>query len=78
MKVKVYSTATCPYCKMAKTLLDAKGIAYDDLDVAGDAAARDEMLKKSGQMGVPVIDVDGEVIIGFDKERLTSLIGRGN
>ena len=78
MKVKVYSTATCPYCKMAKTLLDEKGIAYDDLDVAGDAAARDEMLKKSGQMGVPVIDFDGEIIIGFDKERLTGLIGRGN
>ena len=78
MKVKVYSTSTCPYCKMAKTFLDEKGVAYDDLDVAGDAMARDEMLKKSGQMGVPVIDVDGEVIIGFDKERLTSLIGRGN
>ena len=78
MKVKVYSTSTCPYCKMAKTYLDEKGVAYDDLDVASDAMARDEMLKKSGQMGVPVIDVDGEVIIGFDKERLTSLIGRGN
>ena len=78
MKVKVYCTATCPYCKMAKTLLDEKGIAYDDLDVAGDAAARDEMLKKSGQMGVPVIDFDGEIIIGFDKERLAGLIGSGN
>jgi glutaredoxin-like YruB-family protein len=77
MKVKVYSTSTCPYCKMAKSFLDEKGVAYDDLDVAADAAARDEMVKKSGQMGVPVIDVDGEVIIGFDKERLAGLIDKG-
>lgn len=78
MKVRVYSTSTCPYCKMAKTFLDEQGVPYDDLDVAADAAARDEMVKKSGQMGVPVIDVDGEVIIGFDKERLTGLIGKGD
>jgi glutaredoxin-like YruB-family protein len=78
MKVRVYSTSTCPYCKMAKTFLDEKGIAYDDLDVAADAEARNEMLKKSGQMGVPVIDFDGEVIIGFDRERLAGLIQTEN
>ena len=78
MKVRVYSTSTCPYCKMAKSFLDEQGVAYDDLDVAADAAARDEMVKKSGQMGVPVIDVDGEVIIGFDRERLGGLIGKGD
>ena len=78
MKVRVYSTSTCPYCKMAKSFLDEQGVAYDDLDVAADAAARDEMVKKSGQMGVPVIDVDGEVIIGFDRERLAGLIGKGD
>lgn len=74
MKVKVYSTTTCPYCKMAKSFLDEKGVSYVDLDVAADAVARDEMVKKSGQMGVPVIDFDGEVIIGFDQERLMGLI----
>jgi glutaredoxin-like YruB-family protein len=78
MKVRVYSTTTCPYCKMAKEFLDEKGVSYDDLDVAVDAGARDEMIKKSGQMGVPVIDVDGEVIIGFDRERLTGLLGQGD
>jgi glutaredoxin-like YruB-family protein len=78
MKVKVYSTSTCPYCKMAKSFLDEKDVSYDDLDVSADAAARDEMVKKSGQMGVPVIDVDGEVIIGFDRERLAALIGKGD
>ncbi len=78
MKVRVYSTSTCPYCKMAKSFLDEKGVSYDDLDVAADAAARDEMVKKSGQTGVPVIDVDGEVIIGFDRERLAGLVGEGD
>ena len=78
MKVKVYSTPTCPYCRMAKSFLDEKGVSYEDLDVSVDTAARDEMAKKSGQMGVPVIDVDGEVIIGFDRERLTGLIARGD
>ncbi len=78
MKVKVYSTLTCPYCKMAKSFLDEKGVSYEDLNVAADAAARDEMVKKSGQMGVPVIEVDGEVIIGFDRERLAGLIGKGD
>jgi glutaredoxin-like YruB-family protein len=74
MKVKVYSTTTCPYCKMAKSFLDDKGVAYDDLDVAADADARDEMMKTSGQMGVPVIDINGDVIIGFDQQRLEELL----
>jgi glutaredoxin 3 len=74
MKVKVYSTSTCPYCKMAKSYLDEKGVVYEDVDVSGNAEGRDEMIKKSGQMGVPVIDVGGEVVVGFDKERLDSLL----
>jgi glutaredoxin len=59
---------------MAKAFLDDRGATYEDLDVSADADARDEMIKKSGQMGVPVIDVDGEVIIGFDRQRLTDLL----
>ena len=74
MRVRVYSTPTCPYCKMAKTFLDGKGVAYDDLDVSADARARDEMMKRSGQMGVPVIEIDGEMIIGFDKERIAAML----
>jgi glutaredoxin-like YruB-family protein len=74
MAVKVYSTTTCPYCKMVKSFLEGKGIAFEDVDVASDAAGRDEMIKKSGQMGVPVIDVDGEIVVGFDKERLEGLL----
>jgi glutaredoxin 3 len=77
MKVKVYSTPTCPYCKMAKSFLDDKGVPYDDLDVSVDASARDEMIKKSGQMGVPVIDIDGDVIVGFDQQRIAGLVEKG-
>ena len=77
MKVKVYSTPTCPYCKMAKSYLNEKRITYDDIDVTRDATGRDEMIKKSGQMGVPVIFVDGELVIGFDKERLEGLLRKG-
>jgi glutaredoxin-like YruB-family protein len=73
MEVVVYSTPTCPYCKMAKSLLDENGITYRDVDVSQDAAGRDELIKKSGQMGVPVVDVDGEIIIGFDREALDNI-----
>jgi glutaredoxin len=59
---------------MAKTFLADKKVQYEDLDVSADAAARDEMMKKSGQMGVPVIDVDGEVIVGFDRQRIADLL----
>jgi glutaredoxin-like YruB-family protein len=78
LKVKVYSTPTCPYCKMAKSYLDENGVAYDDVDVTKDATGRDEMIKKSGQMGVPVILVDGEIVIGFDKERLANLLKKSD
>jgi len=77
VEIKVYSTPTCPYCKMAKTYLDEKGIKYQDFDVTQDAAAKDEMIEKSGQMGVPVITVDGELVIGYDRERLENLLKAG-
>ena len=77
MEVKVYSTPTCPYCKMVKTYLDEQGIKYQDFDVTQDVAAKDEMIEKSGQMGVPFITVDGELVIGFDRERLETLLKAG-
>ncbi len=66
-QVKVYSTPTCPYCKMAKRFLDANNIPYQDLNVAADKAAREEMISKSGAMAVPVIEIDGETLVGFDE-----------
>lgn len=69
-QVKVYSTPTCPWCKRTKQFLDDNTIAYQAFDVASDKAARDEMITKSGQMGVPVIDIDGEITVGFDEKWL--------
>jgi glutaredoxin len=63
---------------MAKTYLDEQGVKYQDLDVTEDAASRDEMIQKSGQMGVPVITLNGELVIGFNKERLEDLLKAGN
>lgn len=74
-EVKVYSTSTCPYCKMTKKFLEDNGIKYQDLNVAQDKAAREEMINKSGQMGVPVIDIDGELILGFDQAQLKEKLG---
>jgi len=73
--VKIYSTPTCPYCRMVKEYLSSKGIPYQDFDVSKDQNALDEMVRTSGQMGVPVIMVDGETVVGFDKPRLNSLLG---
>lgn len=67
MTVKVYSTKTCPWCHKAKAFLKEKGIKFEDIDVATDQKAAKEMIKKSGQMGVPVIDIDGKIIVGFDQ-----------
>ncbi len=67
MDVKVYSTPTCPYCTMAKRYLDSKGVKYKDINVAADMAAAQEMVMKSGQMGVPQLEINGRIIIGFDR-----------
>jgi glutaredoxin-like YruB-family protein len=66
MKVKVYSTAMCPYCSMTKDFLKEHKIEFEDIDVSKNQEAAKEMIEKSGQMGVPVIDIDGKIIIGFN------------
>ncbi|MDD5025099.1 MAG: FAD-dependent oxidoreductase [Methanoregula sp.] len=73
--VTVYSTKACPYCRMAKALLEKLGVAYTGVDVGEDAGAARKMIKLSGQRGVPVITVDDEVIVGFDARRLNELFG---
>ena len=69
-KVKVYSTKTCPWCHKVKDFLNEKKIKFDDIDVWADQKAANEMVEKSGQMGVPVTDIDGKIIVGFDKEAI--------
>lgn len=73
-KVKIYSTPTCPYCQALKDWLKENKYEYEDVDVAQDEKQRDEMVEKSGQMGVPVVDIDGEIVIGFDKEKIAELL----
>lgn len=73
--VTIYSTPTCHFCQMTKDFLKEKGIAYTEHNVASDLEKRQEMIQKSGQMGVPVIFVGDEMIIGFDQERLVSTLG---
>ena len=70
MDVKVYSTKTCPWCHKVKDLLKEKGVKFDDIDVGADQKAANEMVEKSGQMGVPVLDIKGKIIVGFDKEAI--------
>lgn len=74
-KVTIYSTPTCHYCNMAKEYFDENGVKYDSFDVASDLDKRREMMEKSGQLGVPVITIDGDVVVGFDRSRLANLLG---
>jgi glutaredoxin-like YruB-family protein len=65
--IKVYTTNSCPWCVKAKQYLKSKDIVFEELNVQSDMIAREEMVKKSRQMGVPVLDINGTVIVGFDK-----------
>ncbi len=74
MTVKVYSTPTCPWCTVAKNYLKSRNVPFEDIDVTRDRAAAVDMVQKSGQRGVPVIDIDGRIIVGFDQGTIDSLI----
>ncbi len=69
-KIIVYSTQTCPYCHAAKDFLKENKIDFQDIDVSKDQSKAQEMIEKSGQMGVPVIDINGTIIVGYDKEAI--------
>jgi glutaredoxin-like YruB-family protein len=68
--VKIYATPTCPYCNIAKAFLRENKVDFTDIDVSRDRAAAREMIEKSGQMGVPVLDIDGKLIVGFDRDAI--------
>lgn len=72
--IKVYTTDSCPWCVKAKNYLKSKNIAFEELNVAEDMDARQEMVQKSRQMGVPVLDINGTVIIGFDKPAIDTAL----
>ena len=73
-KVKVFSTQACPYCHMAKNFLKKNNIEYEDLDVASNSSAAREMIQKSGQHGVPVIEINNEILVGFNPRAMTELL----
>ncbi len=76
MEATVYSTPTCPYCVLAKEYLASKGVKYVDHDVSRDRPKAIEMIRKSEQTGVPVIDIGGKIIIGFDKQSIDEALAK--
>ncbi len=72
--VAIYSTPTCHYCNLAKDFFKEHNVAYTEYDVQNDALKRKEMVEKSDQLGVPVIDIGGEIIVGFDEPRIAELL----
>jgi len=73
-KTIVYSTQECPWCHVAKDFLKANNIEFEDKDISVDEVARNEIVQKTGRMGVPVLDIDGTVIIGFDQEAISKAL----
>lgn len=74
-KVTIYSTPSCPFCMMTKRFMKENNIDFEDIDVSIDQAKAQEMVQKSGQMAVPIVDIDGEIIVGFDKGRIRKALG---
>lgn len=74
MKVKIYSSPICSFCLAAKEFFKEKGIKYTDFDVASNEKYKKEAIKKAGQIGVPVIDIDGQIVFGFDKEKIEEIL----
>jgi len=72
--IKIYSTPSCPYCHLAKDFFQQNNIEFEDFNVAENEKALQEMVSKSGQMGVPVIDIDGEIIVGFNRAEIERIL----
>ncbi len=73
--VKVYSTPMCPYCFTLKEFLKERNIEFEDIDISKDEKVKDEIIKRSGAIGAPIIEIDGEIVVGFDKEKIVKLLG---
>ncbi len=75
MMIKIYTTPICPYCTTLKNFLKEHNIDFEDIDVSQNEKLKDEIIEKTGQLGVPILDVDGELIVGFDKEKISKILG---
>jgi len=74
-RVIVFSTPTCSFCNMAKKYFREKGVRFRDVDVSRDPAAARDMVRRSGQQGVPVIDIGGKIVVGFDRVKINKYLG---
>ena len=74
-QVKIYSTPACSFCIRAKQFLRDNNVSFEDIDVSVNSSAAQEMMQKTGQIGVPILDIDGEIIIGFDKDKIKKALG---
>ncbi|PIQ07497.1 MAG: NrdH-redoxin [Candidatus Nealsonbacteria bacterium CG18_big_fil_WC_8_21_14_2_50_37_10] len=72
--VKIFITPACPYCFTLKEFLKEKGIEFEEIDVSKDEKSREEMIKKSGRLEAPIIEIDGQIVVGFDKEKIVKLL----
>ncbi|MFZ6015947.1 MAG: glutaredoxin family protein [Patescibacteria group bacterium] len=74
MHITIYTTPTCPYCKLAKDYFKEQGVTFNEIDVAADPAAANDMVKKSGQMGVPVIEIGSEIVVGWNQSAIEEIL----
>ncbi len=72
--VKVFTTPACSYCYILKEFLKEHNVEFEEIDVASDKKAAQEMIEKSGQLGVPVIEINGEIVVGFNKEKICKIL----
>ena len=74
MKIKIFSTPTCPYCYVLKNYLKENGFEFEEIDISKETAKREELIKKTGLATLPVVEIDGQLIIGFDKKKIDNLL----
>lgn len=75
LKVKIYSTPSCPHCKAAKNYFKSLGISFEDVDVSRDQREAERMVQKTHQYGVPVIELGNQIVIGFDRNKIDRILG---
>jgi len=73
-RVRVFSSASCPYCFTLMEFLKENNIEFEEIDVSKDEKAREEMIKKSGRLETPIVEIDGQIVVGFDKEKIVKLL----
>ena len=73
-KVRLFTSPSCPFCYSLKDFLKEKGIEFEEIDVSQDEKARDEIIKKTGRLEAPIIEIDGQIVVGFDKEKIVKLL----